>query len=1178
MKNNIFTTIKTCLLILTLGFWQTGFSQVSINAHNTDFNTNLNGWNGTLPTGFTRLTSLTYQGNSSSSITGGVYAVSNSGFGYKPSGSATSCWIEGTFQNTTGSTITEVVISYQAFSIASDSRIPTWTATSSLGNVSALNWTYTATNTPASPANKTVTLTGLNVANNATFTLRFTSDRGTGSGASPMIGLNNIKVKSVLAVCDIPTNLAENNVTATTSDFNWDADGSNNFQYVLSQTATSPTGAGTAINGISFSTSSLTPSTTYFFHLRQNCGSGNFSNWTYVNFTTPACLSPTGLTASNTTTNSSDLSWNAQGSNGFEYVVDQTATNPTGSGTATTGTTYNATSLNPLTTYYLHVRTNCGGGNFSAWETISFTTLIEPCIAPTGLTAANTTHNSSDLSWNAQGSSTFEYVVDQINTDPATAGTSTTGTTYNATALTPLTTYYLHVRTNCVQGNTSDWETISFTTLIEPCIAPTGLTAANTAHNSSDLSWDAQGSSTFEYVVDQINTDPATAGTSTTGTTYNATALTPLTTYYLHVRTNCVQGNTSGWETISFTTLIEPCIAPTGLTAANTTHNSSDLSWDAQGSSTFEYVVDQTLTDPATAGTSTTGTTYDATALTPLTTYYLHVRTNCVQGNTSDWETISFTTLIEPCIAPTGLTAANTTHNSSDLSWNAQGSSTFEYVVDQINTDPATAGTSTNGTTYNATSLTPLTTYYLHVRTNCVQGNTSDWETISFITLVTPCISPTGLTAANTTHNSSDLSWDTQGSNTFEYVVDQINADPIILGTPTTGTSHHATSLNPLTTYYLHIRTDCSGTNFSPWETISFTTLIEPCTAPTGLVDANTTHNSSVLSWNPQGTNDFEYVFNQTATAPTGSGTVTSDTSYEATSLNPSTMYYLHVRANCIQGNTSDWTTYSFTTLVEPCIAPTGLTASNTTHNSSVLSWNPQGMNDFEFVVDENATSPMGSGTTTSDTSYNAAGLTSETTYYIHVRTDCGNGNFSPWETFSFTTLVGPCAAPTGLTASTITGHAADLSWNTQTGNTFEYVLNQTATAPTASGTATANAVFTASGLTGSTIHYFHVRTDCGNGNFSPWTTLSFTTLSTVGLEEQETISLNVYPNPANGLVTISGQTTGIVTLTNLKGQQLMTLDLEQTNSFDISNLESGMYFVIYETGTQNALIKVIKE
>jgi hypothetical protein len=1262
MKKQFISTIRICMLFLALGGWQNGFSQVSITAHNTDFNTNFNGWNGTLPGGFTR-SGGNYQ-STTASTTGGVYAISGAGFGYQPSSSVASCSLTGTFQNTTGSTITSLEISYDAFQIVNRvSRLPNWTVTSSLGSVSGLNWTFDNTTSPGNPDHLTITVNGLNLANNATFTLTFASDRGSGSGSSPLIGLNNVKVRSIATICTDPTNLAENNVTATSADFNWDTGGANTYEYVLDQTAVAPAGAGTNLTTNSFSTSTLSPATTYYFHLRRKCSASSFSNWVYVNFTTPAapCNAPTGLAAANVTHNSSDLSWDTQGSNSFEYVVDQVAADPTGTGTSTAGTTFNPTGLNPLTTYYLHVRTNCVQGNTSAWTTISFTTAIEPCNAPTGLAAANVTHNSADLSWNTQGSSTYEYVVDQISTDPA-SGTATTGTTFNPTGLNPLTTYYLHVRTNCVQGNTSAWTTISFTTLIEPCNAPSGLTAANVTHNSADLSWNAQGASTYEYVVDQISTDPA-SGTATTGTTFNSTGLNPLTTYYLHVRTNCVQGNTSAWTTISFSTAIEPCNAPTGLTAANVTHNSADLSWNAQGASTYEYVVDQISTDPA-SGTATTGTTFNSTGLNPLTTYYLHVRTNCVQGNTSAWTTISFTTAIEPCNAPTGLAAANVTHNSADLSWNAQGATTYEYVVDQVSTDPA-SGTATTGTTFNPTGLNPLTTYYLHVRTNCVQGNTSAWATISFTTLIepcsaptglaaanvthnsadlswnaqgastyeyvvdqvstdpasgtltvgtaynaaglnqlttyylhvrtncvqgntsawttisftttlTPCIAPTGLAAANVTHNSANLSWNAQGSNTFEYVLDQTASDPLILGTPTTLTTYNPTTLSPSTTYYLHVRTDCSGANFSSWTTISFTTSIAPCDAPTGLTAANITQNTAELSWNTQAGSTYEYVVDQISTDP-ASGTATTAASYNASGLDAATTYYLHVRTHCAQGNTSGWTTIPFTTLPEPCNAPTGLTIANTTQNASDISWNVQGGNSFEYVLNQTASNPA-SGTATTANSYSASGLNASTTYYFHVRTNCGNGNFSTWTTVSFTTDDAPCIAPAGLTVSNITSSSANLNWTTQAGNTFQYVLDQTSTNPNAGGTVTSNNTFAATTLNSSSTYYFHVRTDCGNGNFSDWSTVSFTTASTVGLNEQEIISLSVYPNPAHDLVTIAGQTEGTATLITVNGQVLTTIDLEKQNTLDLSGYESGVYFIKYVSEKGTANVTVIKE
>ncbi|MNR86355.1 Exoglucanase B precursor [compost metagenome] len=1170
MKKQFFTLIQTCLLVLTLGFWQTElYAQTPFTITWTGLGgagtTNASG----VPTGITIVqqyngVTATCVTTPSNGATTSYNAVIKAAAGYN----FTITSIGGSaYGSTAGSK--KFTLQLTNGSVYLQPNFSTVGSSGSCGSSTTLN----AFAVPA--AGQTVTS-----GNQATVTvLRGIAGSESGGGYSYTRTLTITGV--VTPVCDAPTGLLASALTSSSADLSWGAvSGSAGYQYVVDQTAANPAGAGTATSGTTYNATLLTPSTTYYLHVRNSCGGSNFSSWATIPFTTTAaavCSTPTNLAENNVMATSSDFNWDAAGSNDFEYVLDQNAGNPAGAGTSINGISYSTSTLAPSTTYYFHLRQNCGG-SFSNWVMVNFTTPAAPCVTPTGLNAANTSHNSSDLSWNAQGSNGFEYVVDQTSTAPSIAGASTTDTTYDATGLTSSTTYYLHVRTDCGSGNLSPWTTISFTTLVTPCIATTGLNAANTTHNSSDLSWNAQGSNGFEYVIDQTSTAPVVAGASTTDTTYDATGLTSSTTYYLHVRTDCGSGNLSPWTTISFTTLVTPCIATTGLNAANTTHNSSDLSWNAQGSNGFEYVIDQTSTAPVIAGTSTTDTTYDATGLTSSTVYYLHVRTDCGTGNLSPWTTISFTTLVTPCIATTGLTTTNTTHNSSNLSWDTQGSNGFEYVVDQTSTAPITAGTSTTGTTYNPTNLTPLTTYYLHVRTDCGNGNFSPWSTISFTTLITPCIAPTGLNAANTTHNSSDLSWNAQGSNDFEYVVNQTLAAPATAGTSTTDTTYDATGLISSTVYYLHVRTDCGNGNFSPWSTISFTTLVTPCAAPTGLNAANTTYNSSDLSWNAQGSNDFEYVVDQTATAPIVAGTSTTDTTYDATGLTASTVYYLHVRTDCGNGNFSPWTTISFTTLVTPCAAPTGLNAANTTHNSSNLSWNVQGGNDFEYVVNQTATAPVTAGTSTTGTTYNPTALAAATVYYLHVRTDCGNGNFSPWTTISFTTLAAPCAAPTGLNASNITGHAADLSWNTQTGSTFEYVINQTSASPTSSGTPTPNNAYAASTLTSLTTYYLHVRTNCGNGNFSAWTTIPFTTLSTVGLEEQEVIDLSVYPNPASDLVTISGQTRGTVTLVNLKGQRLITIDLKQINQLDLSAFESGIYFINYASENKTATIKLVKQ
>ncbi|ESU19283.1 hypothetical protein FCR2A7T_27080 [Flavobacterium cauense R2A-7] len=119
---------------------------------------------------------------------------------------------------------------------------------------------------------------------------------------------------------------------------------------------------------------------TYYFAVRVNQPSS--SPW-YVAFDdfklelTPACPSPSGLAVNSITDASASITWTATSGN-YQYVIDQVATAPAGAGTNLAGETYDAASLNPVTTYYFHVRTDCGSGTYSAWSTVSFTTLATP--------------------------------------------------------------------------------------------------------------------------------------------------------------------------------------------------------------------------------------------------------------------------------------------------------------------------------------------------------------------------------------------------------------------------------------------------------------------------------------------------------------------------------------------------------------------------------------------------------------------------------------------------------------------------------------------------------------------------------------------------------------------------------------------------------------------------------
>ena len=91
------------------------------------------------------------------------------------------------------------------------------------------------------------------------------------------------------------------------------------------------------------------------------------------------CIAPTNIMATSITSDSADISWSAgNNESAWEYVVQLAGGGtPTGSGTATTSNSVDVTGLNPLTTYEIFIRSNCGVEGFSGWSSFSFTTTVD---------------------------------------------------------------------------------------------------------------------------------------------------------------------------------------------------------------------------------------------------------------------------------------------------------------------------------------------------------------------------------------------------------------------------------------------------------------------------------------------------------------------------------------------------------------------------------------------------------------------------------------------------------------------------------------------------------------------------------------------------------------------------------------------------------------------------------
>jgi hypothetical protein len=867
----------------------------------------------------------------------------------------------------------------------------------------------------------------------------------------------------------------------------------------------------------------------------------------YVGFDiVTTCSRPASSSVSNLTGNGATISWTAPAAgtpSSYELYTSNSATAPDANSNPTqtgiTGTSYNLSNLAPSSSFYVWVRSNCGSANGnSIWTgpvtfrtataipwSEPFTTTATPddwsisgwtigstrgvtgnpgnniyknlySSATTGtFTSANIgplTGNVQQLSFDYKLSnysspygtpSNWGYFCVYIATNNSTTytridsiyGAVPTGWVKKAYSLASFSNQTVRVR--IVAGWTSGDYDLAFDNFlidnVPSCVQPGALSIATINESSAGLNWIPPGSGTpssYELFVSNTATpapDASTGPSNTgiTGTTYNLANLSPSTTYYVWVRSNCGSANgTSAWTgPATFTTTcsavtdftenfdgvtapaLPQCFTKTGTVSTQTTGNNSapNCLYIYSTSTTSQSVVSlppvSNLADNThwlrfkLRGNSSIGDTLQVGYLTnpsdvtsfvvlqqiraaALTYNEYTVRPGALQssikvlafrakGNPGysmliddvSWETLP------TCFPPTSLATTIVATDYAGLTWTAPATGTpagYELYVSNIatpapdaNTGPSNTGIT--GTNYNLGGLSPATNYYVWIRSNCGSANgTSSWTgPVAFKTAATPApiawsepfattTTPddwtiTGWTIGSTrgvagnpgnniyknlyssattgtfttinvgplTGNVQQLSFDYKLSNyatpygapaaTWGYFNVYISTNygatytrlDSVYGAPTTGWVSKAYSLANYANQVVKIKIVAN------WGTgdydLAFDNFlidnIPTCFPPTALATTTIGSDNAGLTWTAPATGtpaSYELYVSNTATpapdANTGpSNTGITGTSYNLSGLSPATPYYVWVRSNCGSTNgTSTWSSLtSFTTL-----------------------------------------------------------------------------------------------------------------------------------------------------------------------------------------------------------------------------------------------------------------------
>lgn len=994
-----------------------------------------------------------------------------------------------------------------------------------------LNWIQTGCATRPIPSGA---VTSSDV--NGNLTVQFKSDSGTNAAGFEITAVCVDPLTPCSAPADQPTSLLAGTSTSTSIMGSFNAAPSTPSGYLVVRSVgslnTDPVdgttystgntlGNGTVIqsnSNLTFTGSSLTSNTEYtitiFSYNNTSCSGGPAYLVTtpLIGNATTCPAAPTSAVNSNLSSSGFTVSWTASAVGGsagtinysVEVYTDAAYTSPVAGSpfSALTNTSQAVSALSANTTYYYRINANNGSCNSTYLTGSVFTGYCTP--APSSVDGLGITNVTFGVSPNIVNNTTVaesgnygNYSVQIGNIQQTIASnvsiTYQTGATYdtkiwidlnndldfddtgedvytgvstssNPTTLiasitlpisVPVGNYRMRIGgrdlgapTPCYTGTWGAYEDYTVNVTAAPsCLPPTTLLNTSVTTTTANHSWLAPSPTPgvgYEWAVTTSATPPA-SGTPTTNLTESSTSLTSNTTYYLHVRSECTAGvDYSPWGTsASFYT---------GYCLASST---SQASWISNFSTTGGTInITHTAASGAAGG------------------YINLIATNTVSNYIGQTTNFSITS------------GGPTVGNAIWVDWN----NNLLFETGERMYVSTTYGTTVTGS-FSIPAATPNGNYRMRVITDynnsapsnsCGNIDRGEFKDFNFEVVSPPsCLPPSALIISNITNNSANIAWTAPSPAPgvgYEWAV-TTSATPPASGAQIAATSTTATSLTGNTVYYLHVRSECTaGVDYSTWATsASFTTqLVVPAPYNEPFTSTSTPLGYNITGWTigsirgvtgNSGNNIYKNLY---GSATTGTFTTVNVGPISAGMF----LTFDYKNSNYDPPYAAPGTgTGNFAVSVSTDFGAT-YTVISTIGNSASNAWQ-QYSQDLSAYAGQNVK--------------------------IRIVGTWLSGDYDlAFDNIKIETPPS-CLPPSALTISNIANNSADISWTAPTpvpGVGYEWAVTSSATPPANGMQSTATAT-SATSLTGNTIYYLHVRSECTAGvDYSTWaTSTSFKTL-----------------------------------------------------------------------------------
>ena len=943
-----------------------------------------------------------------------------------------------------------------------------------------------------------------------------------------------------------------------------------------------------------------------FYHFNQATGANhpyenNPSAIDNISITLQTCERPGNLATIGTTTNSAQITWTGNATDLYQvaYRVKGTSAS-TNMYQVVAGTSATLTGLTSATNYYWWVRHIC---------TLTETDTLVSSYA--GAASFVTACNYEALPYTEGFEDVTGHAYNVVGELPSCWESYTDGTAEKyAPHVVDSGTYanYPHTGTHClgmVSGSSAEFGPTKVAVL------PRFAAAVNTLHMKFWYKMESatSGTLTVGYVTDLANIEGSYHSihtvTSSTTLTQDSVSFESVPANALQIAFRWYQNGTwytVGIDDIEVWSTAAACVAP-GIDTVIVTENTIEFNWEGATAQTYQVAaVAGAWTEPVNP-TTITGYTHTFTGLTPETQYTIGVRAVCAEGLYSDWTYRTVTTDIHPCAVPTALNATDVTFNSAILGWTAEEGQTAWQIHVSGEGMNDTLSVTTNPYTLNG--LANGVTYTFEVRGVCSATNMSDWSTPQSFTTTT-CGTPGAPTVGNVTAYNATISWtapaNASGNYELEYGLSGFSQGYGTLVPVTGATTTTLTDLTPSRGYDVYVRSICATGVYSGWSTVANFQTSQVDTSATYYTVSATVNDPLMGIVTGTGTYEEGATATLTAIANTGyhfvswntgdttasiSFTVTADVTYTATfAANAAQQYTITAVANDpTMGTVTGSGIYDEGTTVTLAASP------NTGYH--FVNWNT------------GATTASITITVTEDATYTANFEANDTslTYYMvtaNVNDSAMGSVYGGGEYAEGTTAT--------LTAVANAGYRF-VNWNTgDTARTISFTVTEDVTytatfeaLPTYTLTVTVNdatmgrveGIPTEAVAAGTVVRLTAVAND--GYRFVNWSTgettatISVTVNSdmslmanfqNVGIDEVANAKVNLYPNPATTMVTLTGiEGMATVTVVDMNGRVVTTVETQPAASditIDVTGFAQGAYFIRIVGEQVNAIRKLI--